>query len=51
VQIEKAPFLQNVSELGLSIENESGSQMRLTMKGALRFFKEDIIKDLLEDGN
>lgn len=51
VEIEKAPFLQNLSEMGISIENETGSRMRLSVKGALRFFKRDIIRDLFEDGD
>jgi hypothetical protein len=45
VEIERAPFLQNISELGISTEDESGNKIRLSVRGALRFFKRDIIQD------
>ncbi|MEE9553663.1 MAG: hypothetical protein V3W18_05145 [candidate division Zixibacteria bacterium] len=48
---EKSPFLQEVSQMGISIQNDTGSALKLSMKGAFRFFSRETVEELIADGN
>jgi len=49
-ELEKAPYLQNLSDMGMSIKDDSGIRIRLSLKGAFRFFQKEVIEELVNDG-
>lgn len=50
-RLEKRPYLQEITEVGISIQNNTGSSLRMFMKGAFRFFSKEAVEELTADGN
>lgn len=50
-RLEKRPYLQEITEVGISIQNDTGSSLRMFMKGAFRFFSKEAVEELTADGN
>ncbi len=50
-RLESRPYLQEITEVGISIQNDTGSSLRMFMKGAFRFFSKEAVEELTADGN
>lgn len=49
VDLEEAPYVQTISEINLTIREDSGTNLLMTIKGALRFFDNDLIDKQVTD--
>ncbi len=43
VDLEEAPYVQTISEVNLTNRDDSGTRLLMSIKGALRFFDNDLI--------
>ena len=50
-RLEKTPYLQEITDVGISIQNDTGSSLKMSMKGAFRFFSKEAVTELIADGN
>lgn len=49
VDLERFPYIQTISDMNLTIRDDSGNRLHLTIKGALRFFDNDLIDGQVAD--
>jgi hypothetical protein len=49
VDLERTPYIQTISEMNLTIQDGYGNKLLMTIKGALRFFDNDLIKGSVAD--
>jgi len=49
--LEKEPYLLIISETGMVISEESGNVLKMSLKGAFRFFKSEMIEELRNHGD
>jgi len=47
--LERVPYIQTISEMNLTIRDDSGNKLLMTVKGALRFFDSDLIDEQVSD--
>lgn len=48
--LEGVPYLQAISEMSLTRRDASGNRLQMTLKGAFRFFDNDLIDERVTDG-
>ena len=47
--LERVPYIQTISEMNLTIQDDHGNKLLMTIKGALRFFDNDLIDEHTAD--
>lgn len=47
--LEGVPYIQTISEINLTIQDDYGNKLLITIKGALRFFDNDLIDGHIAD--
>lgn len=50
VDLEKVPYIQTISGMNLTIRDDSGNKLLMSIEGAFRFFDNDLIDEQVTDG-
>jgi len=50
VALEQEPYMHRISDAGMSLDSNTSGTLKMTIKGAFRFFSDEIVEELKNNG-